>query len=185
MSYYERIRSEVAALTEGRESYDPTIVCEEVVESLTFDPSFVEQYMRESLPTSVRHVLNNMIAHERTNIFRDKAEKLKGTTAGEIRERAVSDWDRWFEKVGDRRKSLKAMTKADLVEAIDQRTKRFNQEGRTIAFLMSLATNMNTKGTVNDCYSDEDLEAILEEAKRAKPTLGDVRRLRRKAGTTV
>lgn len=179
MTYLLRIRDELEDLIDGLDEYDPEIVVDACVERLVADPLFTSSFATEALPMLVRGQLRVDLAKYRQAAFSSAIENVRGMTAGEIAERAEHRWDHWHEMVQGRRKALRSLTKSDLASTISSRTTRFNQEGRVIAFLITLANNMNAKETVGDAYSDEDLEAIAQAANAAKPTLGAVRAARK------
>ncbi len=181
MTYLSRIKNELEQAIDGSEDYDPSDVVEECVERLLADRKFIAEYAREALPGVVRTCLNIDLGHARGSIFKASHESLRGQSVADLIGRAGSRWDDWFESVNGRRICLKAMTKSDLDAAIERRSNRFNREGQVIAFLLTLSRNINGSETVADAYTEADLEAIVEAARKTKPTLGSVRSARKAA----
>lgn len=174
--YRSTISSHLLDLVDGLDDYDSEEITTRCVGDLLCDTDFVNSFVEAALPGVVHSILSMMNVRARQSVRFDRAVSERvGDTVRDVSERLAYRWDAWFENVDGRYKALKAMTGSDLLVAIQHRRKRFDTEGRVIAFLMTLQNNLNDTETVGDGYDDNDLEAIRRAAFNTKPTIGAIR----------
>ncbi len=163
-SVRSEVRAWIRAALDGEDAIELPFLTEQACTHFAKQPKVVERYFQENFRQMVYSEAQSVVATTRTATSTHIQLGDELVTREELTKRAKkSRWSSWMEHVGERHIRLPKMTRDDLLKAAGERRQRASIDISRAMLMERLAEQLEDGETVEDRYTDEDIDRILNE----------------------